>query len=45
MCAMLRIFTLHWLCVDNLDCIKSISLHKIPRDDHSHCRGPRAPMN
>ena len=23
-CAMLRIFTPHWLCVDNLDCFKYI---------------------
>ena len=44
-CAMLRIFTLHWLCVVNLDCFKSISLHNIPRDAHSPCRGHRAPMN
>ena len=34
-CAMLRIFTLHWLCVDNLDCFTSIPLHKITRDAHS----------
>ena len=39
-CAMLRIFTLHWLCVD-LDYFKSISLHNIARDAHSACRGPR----
>ena len=25
-CAMLRIFTLHWICVDNLDCFKSTIL-------------------
>ena len=42
---MLGMFTLHWLCVDNIDCFKLISLHMIPSDAHAPCRGPMAAMN